>query len=279
MAKLKAKKPAAKPKVKAAVKPAIARELKAKAADAKIKGGQETAMGLLKPIATEVNQILELANRSEDQAYDRRLTAAIHLEKARKIADKAKINFKKWCETNVTQSYETVRKLVTIGGSPDPKQALEDMRGRNKKANKKLREKKTLLLQGKTPPEDAPYIRAEKALSAMKDKEQHTFLDSKAKKLGFRVISNDEMKVLAQVKNGNVSTPTILPSKKASVDPIEALKEGFMAMKAGQMVEFVKWAVAKVGGKFVDGFDAGEDGLEIPAALDRRGKVTAGKTA
>lgn len=253
---------------------------KAKATDANLKAVESSTYTELAATAKEINQVMELAARADQQADDRRLTAALALEKARKLCEKRKVNFKKWCEREVKQSYETVRKLVAVGGSPNPKQALEDMRNRNKKANKKLREKKTMLLAGKTPPEDAPYIRAEKALAAMKDKDQHTFLDSKAQKLGFRVISNDEMKVLAQVKNGNVSTPTILPSKQSSVDPVKAAEEAFLAIpKAGQQLAFVKWAVAKVGGTFTDGFGAGDDGLDIPPALDRRAKVAAGKTA
>lgn len=251
---------------------------KAKATDANLKAVESSTYTELAATAKEINAVLDMAARADQQADDRRLTAALALEKARKLCERRKVNFKKWCEREVKQSYETVRKLVAVGGSPNPKQALEDMRNRNKKANKKLREKKTMLLAGKTPPEDAPYIRAEKALNAMKDKEQHTFLDSKAKKLGFRVISNDEMKVLAQVKNGNVSTPTIAP--KASADPVKAAQNAFTAIpKAGQQLEFVKWAVAKVGGTFTDGFDMGDDGLDIPPALDRRAKVAAGKAA
>jgi len=277
-AKLEVQAPTPKPNkmIEASKRRAAEREKERIAADAKIKGGQETAMKSLAPIAKEVNQILELAQRADDQAHDRRLSAALKLEEARKIAETAKLNFKAWCEKNVTQSYETVRKLVAIGGSKNPKQALEDLRHRNKKANKKLRDKKAAALAVIAAPAETPYIRAEKALDAMKDKDQHTFLDSKAKKIGFRVVSEDDVKVLEQVKRGVAPAPA---EATTNGDPIQALQAAFMALKAGQMMAFCKWAAAKVDGTFTSNFDSGDDGLEIPPALDRRAKAAVGVAA
>lgn len=89
--------------------------------------------------AREINARLERAEKAEGRVNDLRLSAAVELGAAKKFCDEHKVSFKKWCEENVSQSYHTVRKLAQIGVSDDPKQALEDLRGRTAKQQKKSR--------------------------------------------------------------------------------------------------------------------------------------------
>jgi hypothetical protein len=99
------------------------------------------AMATLAPLAKEINHRLEQASKLVDDAYDHRLAAALQLDKAKKLAEKRKINFQQWCKENVSHGYENVRKLVAVGGASNPKRALEDLRGRVNEASKKSRAK------------------------------------------------------------------------------------------------------------------------------------------
>lgn len=104
----------------------------AAAADSKAKHtGTITA---LKPIAKEINVRFTKAAKLDRDADDHRLAAALKLAEAKAKCEADKLNFKKWAEENVSQGYETVRKLVVIGAADDPQAALEDMRDGNKKS-------------------------------------------------------------------------------------------------------------------------------------------------
>lgn len=96
----------------------------------------------LKPLAKEINERFSLATKLDGKADDHRLAAAIQLEAARQKCEAAGIAFKTWATDNVKgQAYETIRKLVAIGASENPKLALEDLRAKNALANKALRER------------------------------------------------------------------------------------------------------------------------------------------
>ena len=97
---------------------------KRKAAEGEKKARQTVAFRELAPVAKEINVRLEKAAQSDGKAFDHRLAAAIQLDAARQMCVERKINFKSWAEENVTQSFETVRKLVAIGASEDPQLAL-----------------------------------------------------------------------------------------------------------------------------------------------------------
>ena len=130
-------------------------QTKARGLEAAAKGKQMTALHKLVPFAKEINVRLEKASKSEDKAYDHRLAAALKLDEAKRTCHNGRINFKQWCEENVKQSYETVRRLAAVGGAQDPKQALEDMRYKNKKANKQFRDRQAAakLTNGEALPE------------------------------------------------------------------------------------------------------------------------------
>lgn len=107
---------------------------KAKAKDPAGDRARDTAaLGVIQPLAAEINAAWEAAEKSDGRANDLRLTAAYKLGEARAACDKHKLNFKKWCEENVTITYRTARELVSIGRSKNPPLALADLRAKTAK--------------------------------------------------------------------------------------------------------------------------------------------------
>jgi hypothetical protein len=106
------------------------------------KAEQAKVVASLDRTANEINVRFEKAAKLEGDANDHRLAAAILLEEARKKLDGTGVKFKDWAEKHVKQAWETVRKLVVIGGAKNPAKALADMRNKNAEANKKHREAK-----------------------------------------------------------------------------------------------------------------------------------------
>jgi hypothetical protein len=97
--------------------------------------------------ANEINVRFEKAEKLFGQADDHRLAASILLAVAKERCREAKINFRQWCEKNVMQSYETVRKLIHIGVAENReknsgKLLLADMRATNAQRNKEHRARK-----------------------------------------------------------------------------------------------------------------------------------------
>ena len=97
---------------------------------------------VLKPVAKEINVRLDKAALMDSKADDHRLAASLRLAEARARCNEADINFKSWVGDNVIQSYNTVRKLATVGDADDPKAALSDLRAGVKVASQILRDKK-----------------------------------------------------------------------------------------------------------------------------------------
>lgn len=91
--------------------------------------------------AKEIDVRFEKASKLDGQADDHRLAAALLLADAKKKCEDVGLNFKEWANANIHQSYENVRKLVTVGQAEDPKLALTDMREANKVRNRELRER------------------------------------------------------------------------------------------------------------------------------------------
>ena len=170
----------------------------------------------LQPLAHEINARLEKAEQIIGKADDHRLAAALKLEQARKECAAKKVNFKKWCEANVKHAYESVRKLVRIGGSEDPPKALSDLRAGVKKAMKKSRAKKAARAAG-------PVAVAETALATMKDAEAVKFIEKQAKK-------------------HNVAAKTA-----GSGDALADAKFAFDALTANEKIELLKYAAEKTG--------------------------------
>ena len=150
----------------------------------------------LAPIAKEINHKLEQATKTDAKADDYRLSAALRLAEAKARCETDKLGFKQWAEENVTQSYETVRKLAVVGAADDPKLALEDMRGKNKVANKKLRDKKASEAGSRDPSAPAakpqtPIDRIESGLAVLDDQARLNILESAIAREGMAVVTKE----------------------------------------------------------------------------------------
>ncbi len=221
----------------------------------------------LAPIANEINVRFEKIAKLDGQADDHRLAAALRLEEAKKLCGAQGIGFRKWVEDNVKdQSWETVRKLAVVGGSPNPQIALEDMRKKNAAANKAHRAKKKVKeIERKVfgPAEVLLSVKPEEAMKAVR---------AFAADAGLEVLSKTDVSALKQQAKG-------VEMKKA--EGLDALKASFMALTARDKMDFVRFAAAEVGGKFVSALGDGEpqttaaddDPLAIPPGLRRTRKT------
>lgn len=229
----------------------------------------EAAEKKLSPLANEINVRFEKASKLDGQADDHRLAAALRLNEAKQLCAASGIRFREWVEKEVKeQSWETVRKLAVVGGAPNPQIALEDMRGKNKEANKKHREKKKIK-------ETAQKVFGPaEALLAAKPEEALKAARAFAAEHGLEVVSKTEAKELRQkAKSAEMKTEEPLT--------LDALKAAFNALPARAKMDFVRFAAGEVGGKFVSAIDESDpvaskgegDDLGIPAGLRRSRKL------
>ena len=223
-----------------------ARKKEAAEADAKAVAKVEKE---LVSVAKEVNVRLEKANKLMSDADDHRLAAALRLAEAKARCEEVDISFKAWAEQNITeQSYENVRKLAYVGSQDDPKQALADLRTRTKKAVEAHREKakvaKAESAKQITGPAKSPFTVAEESIAKLDEKSAVNLIESRAKKLGMKVISDGEFKALKKAAE---------PTKGPSLD---TAKEVFGGLKAADKMTFLKWAAAEIGASVdVGGFE------------------------
>ena len=247
---------------------------------AKAKGKEAAALTKLKPVAKEINTRLEKAEKMSSDAFDHRLAAAIRLEDARKMCKKAGVVFKKWVEANVTQSYETVRKLAAVGGASDPALALADLRLTTRKAVAKHTAKKNAVLANTndktdggpvhggthSAPSRTPWEIAEDMVASLPEKEQISLVEARASLLGRRVITANDAELLSSAK---------APGKVSGT--LKGMKKAFEAMKASEKMKFLKWAATSVGATVESSLGNGHDdapipekgGEEIPASMRR----------
>ena len=250
---------------------------KAKAATlAKAKGAEVAAIKKLTPVAKEINHRLSKADKMEDDATDHRLAAALQLAVAKVTCKTAKIKFEDWCEQNViVQSYNTVRRLATIGeaGKQGGLKLLNDMRGKNAEANKKARAKAKAAKVAGTggdhsdpkPKADTPFTMVQKGLRAMRDDEAAKTVTSAASNLGLAVVSAGEAK--AARKAGEV----------LQYGPVDQIKVLFDAASNADKMVVVNYVVEAVGASLATGFEApaetpagDDDLLDIPDSLKRK---------
>ena len=222
---------AAKRKKDAAAKATAKKEadnLKKKNAAAKKKADdQKKAAEKLPVYAKLINTRLEKADTLDDKSADHRLAAAIELDHAKQVCKTVGVKFQAWCEDNVDQSYDTVRKLAAIGGSDNPKLALEDMRGKNKEANKKLRDKKKAdkkKVNPNTVNRDGvePADLVEQGFDALEDDKVEEIIREQAEELGLSVVSRD-------------------------ATTLEELKELFDELSDKDKSEFYSWIKSEMG--------------------------------
>jgi hypothetical protein len=233
--------------------------------EAKAKGAVTTALRDLAPMAKEVNVRLEKATRLTDDAYDHRLAAALQLDEAKTRCKAAKIPFEKWCTENLTQSYETVRKLAVVGAADDPVKALEDMRGKNKAANKKSRAKtagkRAEKPAGPQGPKQTPADRIIEGFKHIKDDQGANLVKSQAERYGLKLVTQDAK-----------------PVSRDTTNPVTAIKTLFQAASAADKLAVLTWAAAEVGVQVVGDFSepeakTDEQLTEIPKGLRRERKA------
>lgn len=209
------------------------------AAGAKTPAKHTGTITALVPVAKEINHRFKQATKLDGQADDHRLAAAIQLAEAKVKCEGVAMNFKRWAEENIVQSYETIRKLAAVGAADDPKLALEDMRGKNKVANKKHRDA-TVRVSRDTTEEAAsvaptaplsPFARADAALEQLEDTVRLNVIASAAGDLGMNVVPEaDYDKLRADSKK--------LAQKMTLVN----LKAAFDKMGKPQQIDFLEYA-------------------------------------
>ena len=241
-------------------------------ADTKAKHTQ--ALRELTPLAKEINVRMGKFVTGVDKANDHRLAAAIEMDKAKVVCEKSKISFKSWCEENIDQSYENARQLAAVGGAKNPALALEDLRGKNKKANVKARAKGTGKGKGtgsrdpkNTGPVETPETRAIRAFDAMDERAAENLISSKADDLGMVLVSREKAAASKAAK------PAV-----AAVVGVEGLQKAFTNLIPSERMAFIQWAAEEVGVTLQDGFEtpSEEDDqaarMDIPEALRRTKK-------
>jgi hypothetical protein len=200
------------------------------------------AMATLAPLAKEINHRLEQASKLVDDAYDHRLAAALQLDKAKKLAEKRKINFQQWCKENVSHGYENVRKLVAVGGASNPKRALEDLRGRVNEASKKSRAKlkKKAKSRGNGFDGAEPSVIIHQGFDVMNDTEAVAVIRHQAERRGLTLaLAKDEDDGIAALVGLSV------------LDQMKAL---FVSAPPADQMKAVHWMVEQVGATLADPF-------------------------
>lgn len=222
---------------------------------------KDEAAAKLPAIAKEITVRLEKADKYQGQADDHRLAAALKAAEAKKQAEVAGVAFAKWAKSNIKEfSFETVRKLATVGAAKDPAKALQEMREKNKAANKRLRDKARDLPKperGATKKEAVVDV-ALKALDRMPDVQRKKLIESVAKNEGLAVVTADQ-------------------AKAATAEPVETVRDAidqakhyFNMLDMTQKKSFIDWAQGRVDELSNPDTDAGD----VPEFLDRRPKRT-----
>lgn len=231
-----------------------AKEEKAALERAKKEAAEAEKLKTLTPMAQEINVRFNKAESLEGKADDHRLAAAITLANAKAECDKLGINFRKWAEKHVKQSFENVRKLVRVGQAPDPKLALADMRGKNAermkaaRAAEKAEPPKQIEQRKEEPaaPTGANQPTAEDVLEMA-----HGLGDEDAVKLAKKVAEENGFEVVSKAELEAMRIEKAAPKKG---NPLDEAKHAFTCVPVPQRMEFLEWAAGQVGASIVTGF-------------------------
>lgn len=262
------------------------REARQREEEKRVAAEEREAERVLAPIAKEVNVRIEKIAKLDGQADDHRLSAALKLAEAKTYCDTRDISFKKWAESHLHHeaahlSFETLRKLAYVGQADDPKLALADMRGKNRKANAEARKRQKAQKQqagqqagghvratGNEPtaskgPTKTAFQVADEAIASMPEKAAISLLDSRAAKLGKRVVSADEAEAVR-----------IMTEQANRAPKVEEVMAMFLRMAAGAKLNFLKQAAAAIGVEIKTDVvtapaAADPDNGQVPAALRR----------
>lgn len=227
------------------------------------KAKHEEALKKLSPIAKNVNARFDSIRKQEGKIDDMRLSAAIELAQAEEICKAEKIQFKKWVEENVEQSYNTCRQLLPIGraGEEEGAKILMDLRAGNAARNRAHREKKSKASAptGKGGTTEDAHTRAFNAAQALPDQSQVNIAKTLAAKHGLTVVSAEED---APAANG-----------EAHITTVDEVKDALLRLSAKDRVTVAKWLAEKIGATLDLSVDGDDDDLDIPSALKREKKA------
>ena len=216
-------------------------------------------LGILEPIAKEINHRFSQASQLDGKADDHRLAAALQLEAARRQCKEVKINFQKWCEENVKKSYDEVRKLVAVARQPEPAKALADLRAGAASRNRDMRKRQQESRGHRDSPvvwsTSGPAAKAESAqeaagalLASLPDNQQVSLMSQRAHDIGMALVSSTDRNRLAQLDRDEPADSFATP---------EEVYKGFLSLKAKDKLKFVEQVVEHVGGEFKHDFNTG----------------------
>lgn len=254
--------------IKTTTKPVSKAEARRKKALVSDKARDTATLQELKPLAKEINVRAKKAQQCIGQADDHRLAAAIRLDEAETLCRKNKINFKKWANANITDlAWDEVRRLTTVGASSDPAGALQDLRSRKAKGERKRRAEKHGPRGTSEPapsaPKKAEFTVADDAMEACTDKTRLSLVERHATKLGHVVMPEVQVRKLKDAEK-----------LLRECDSLTTLKTNFGKLSAPEKMEFLNWAAESVGAKITYGFEddgtSAEKGEDIPPFLKRK---------
>ena len=130
---------------------------------------------------------------------------------------------------------------MAVVASEDPKLALEDMRVRNKVANKALASRARTAKTASHDTSEAPglklsaFTQADNVVSALDDKTQLAVVELRAESLGMRVVSEGELEKLIKTEKATQETG------------LEGVKFYFDQLKPSEKMQLVDYAAAEVG--------------------------------
>lgn len=222
---------------------AKAREEKAK----EQKRLQKELKPILEGLAGDINARIDVIERGLDKLDDQRLAVSLQLAEAKKACESAGMSFKEWSAKNIKEwTVDTARKLAAIGMTPQseggPAKALADLREKNKRNNKALRDRKAAAEKaakakpasapaGNKGPATTPFTAARDALHRLDTAVARSVLESEAQAHGLTMLPTEEYKKL-----------TSGGGRKASLfSGVNAVKEAFTELTSADKVEFLSF--------------------------------------
>ena len=166
------------------------------------------ASAALDRLALDINARLDAAEKhakrakaADEKADDFRLSAALQVAQARRVAKEAGIGWRAWSQKHIHRSYSDVKRLARIGDAPNPKLALADERQRARDAMRRSRlQQQQQQIEG--PESPLPWI------ARRLDRLDRTEL----KQLAGMLVSRLPVEDLERMKNG---LGTIIEKRKA----------------------------------------------------------------
>ncbi len=208
----------------------------------------KAAIKTMAPYSKEINVRLDKAKLCDGKALDHRLAAAIKLAEAKQQCKTLSLSFDEWATENVDQGIDEIRKLVTVGNSDNPRQALEDLRSTSNARVRKSRKPKINALRSAQKPEEetetpalpkpTPYQAAETALVGLPDRERLAIVEQCAHKAGMTVRpSKDARELLSRM---NKAEETV-----EGIGTLEGVKKAYLTLGSESQKAFLAWAVQR----------------------------------